>query len=186
MPSIYTGESSTAYSTSAKTVTISGFSLETGVLVAVKFTAEILGTLTNPTLNVSSTGAKSITYDATELTFTPGDSLMYLFQYDGTKYVVVGYNYETSQAPSVALSCEITSSAGTVFITTSVATTLTAHVYANGLELNATQIAELGTIRWYNADDLSTVLGTGQTYTIQESDNITAISIRARLEGAGS
>lgn len=82
----------------------------------------------------------------------------------------------------VALSCEITSSGGTLFIDTTVATTLTAHVYANGSELTATQIADIGVIRWYNADDLTTVLGTGQTYTITESMDISAINIRARLE----
>ena len=82
----------------------------------------------------------------------------------------------------VALSCEITSSAGTLFITTSVATTLTAHVYANGSELSAAQIAEIGTIRWYDENDLTTVLGTGQTYTITEAMEINSINIRARLE----
>lgn len=82
----------------------------------------------------------------------------------------------------VALSCEITSSDGTLFIDTTVATTLTAHVYANGAELTAQQIADIGTIRWYDADDLSTVLGTGQTYTITVADNVSQINIRARLE----
>ena len=82
----------------------------------------------------------------------------------------------------VALSCEITSSAGTLFLNDYVNTTLTAHVYANGTELNATQIADIGVIRWYNADDLTTVLGTGQTYTITLSEEVTAINIRARLE----
>lgn len=82
----------------------------------------------------------------------------------------------------VALSCEITSSAGTLFITTTVATTLTAHVYANGSELTAAQIADIGTIRWYDENDLTTPLGTGQTYTITEAMDISAINIRARLE----
>ena len=82
----------------------------------------------------------------------------------------------------VALSCEITSSAGTLFLDDYVNTTLTAHVYANGTELNATQIADIGVIRWYNADDLTIVLGTGQTYTITLSEEVTAINIRARLE----
>ena len=82
----------------------------------------------------------------------------------------------------VALSCEITSSAGTLFLDDYVNTTLTAHVYANGSELTATQIADIGVIRWYNSDDLTTVLGTGQTYTIAASQHITAINIRARLE----
>ena len=82
----------------------------------------------------------------------------------------------------VALSCEITSSEGTLFIQTTVDTVLTAHIYANGLELTQAQIADIGTIRWYNADDLTTVLGTGQTYTITQAMNISAINIRARLE----
>lgn len=86
------------------------------------------------------------------------------------------------QADIVALSCEITSSDGTLFLSTAIATTLTAHVYANGAELSAAQIEDIGTIRWYDANDLSTPLATGQTYTIQASANVTAISIRARLE----
>ena len=86
------------------------------------------------------------------------------------------------QSDVVALSCEITSSAGTLFLTTVIDTTLTAHVYANGSELTAAQIADIGVIRWYNADDLTTPLGTGQTYTITQAMNITTINIRARLE----
>lgn len=82
----------------------------------------------------------------------------------------------------VALSCEITSSEGTLFIETTVDTVLTAHIYANGTELNTSQIADIGTIRWYDADDMSTVLGTGQTYTITLAMNISAINIMARLE----
>lgn len=82
----------------------------------------------------------------------------------------------------VALSCEITSSAGTLFLTDYVDTTLTAHVYANGVELSATQIADIGVIRWYNADNLSVVLATGQTYTITASMQVTTINVRARLE----
>ena len=82
----------------------------------------------------------------------------------------------------VALSCEITSSDGTLFITTTVDTLLTAHIYANGLELTAEQIADIGVIRWYNADDMATVLGTGQTYRIGRASNISAINMKARLE----
>lgn len=82
----------------------------------------------------------------------------------------------------VALSCEITSSQGTLFIETSVITTLTAHIYADGYELDSTQIADIGTIRWYDADDMTTVLGTGTTYNITENMNISAINMKARLE----
>lgn len=94
--SLYQGECSTAYATSAKEVNITGYVLETDALVAVKFTAEVTGTLTSPTLNVTSTGAKSIVWDETELEFTPGGNILYLFQYNGTSYEVVGYNNEDS------------------------------------------------------------------------------------------
>ena len=82
----------------------------------------------------------------------------------------------------VALSCEITSSNGTLFLDTVIDTVLTAHIYANGAELTSSQIADIGVIRWYNADDLSTVIATGPTYTITQEMNITTISIKARLE----
>lgn len=82
----------------------------------------------------------------------------------------------------VALSCEITSSNGTLFLTTVIDTVLTAHVYANGAELTQAQIADIGVIRWYNADDLTTVIATGPTYTITQAMNITTISVKARLE----
>lgn len=90
--------------------------------------------------------------------------------------------FPMEQADIVALSCEITSSNGTLFITTAVDTTLTAHIYADGLELDATQIADIGVIRWYDSDNMGTVLGTGQTYTITQAMNISAINILARLE----
>lgn len=86
------------------------------------------------------------------------------------------------QAETVALSAEITSSGGTLFLDTTVVTTLTAHIYANGGELTAQQIADIGVIRWYNADDMTTVLATGQTYSITQAMDISAINITARLE----
>lgn len=43
----------------------------------------------------------------------------------------------------------ISSSAGTIFKTTKISTILTAHVYQNGAELSQSEIAELGTIKWY-------------------------------------
>ena len=90
--------------------------------------------------------------------------------------------FPREQAETVALSCEITSSAGTLFLDTVIITTLTAHIYANGSELSAAQIAQIGTIKWYDSSDLTTVLGTGQTYSITAAMNKTALNIRARLE----
>lgn len=80
---------------------------------------------------------------------------------------------------TVSIDLQITSSAGQVFITTQVQTELTAHVYLQGDELTAEQIADIGTIRWYDLDDMSTVLGTGTTYTVSGLD---AINITAQLE----
>lgn len=90
--------------------------------------------------------------------------------------------FPREQTETVALSCEITSSDGTLFLETVIDTTLTAHIYANGSELSSAQIAQIGTIRWYDSNDLTTVLGTGLTYTITEAMDLTAINIRARLE----
>lgn len=93
------------------------------------------------------------------------------------------YTWVQIEAGNVlALSLEITSSEGQVFITTSVATTLTAHVYLNGEELTAEQITDIGIIRWYEYDHYDTVLGTGQTYTITEEMSIGAVNMTARLE----
>lgn len=85
-------------------------------------------------------------------------------------------------AQDPAYTLEITSSAGDVFITTTVATTLTAHVFLFGTELSQEAVSEIGTIRWYNYNDLTTVLGTGRTYTITEAMAVDAINMTARLE----
>ena len=50
----------------------------------------------------------------------------------------------TGPAGADAITMSITSSNGTIFKNTGVSTTLTAHVYKAGVELNSTQIAELG------------------------------------------
>ena len=83
----------TAANTAAKTVTSSGFTLETGVTVHVKFTYS--NTAANPTLNINSTGAKSIkSYGTTavgtaEYTSWPAGAVVTL-TYDGTNWVMNG------------------------------------------------------------------------------------------------
>jgi hypothetical protein len=82
---------STSASTAAKTVTITSgnFSLGTGAEVTVKFT--VTNTANNPTLNVNSTGAKSIYYNGTNI---PASALaanrVYKFVYDGSYWQLVG------------------------------------------------------------------------------------------------
>ena len=77
----------------------------------------------------------------------------------------------------------ITSSNGTIFKNTDVSTTLTAHVYKAGVELNATQIAALGTIKWYKDGSSTAMSTTGPTLNITPSDVTNKASYIAQLEG---
>lgn len=57
-PAIHYVTCGTAAATAAKTVTMSGFKLETGSWIAIKFTVTNTAAVANLTLNVNSTGAK--------------------------------------------------------------------------------------------------------------------------------
>lgn len=79
-----------------------------------------------------------------------------------------------------AVTLTVTSSAGAVFKNSLINTTLTAHVYKNGVELSAPAIAGLGTVRWYSiSGGTETLLGTGITYTVSSA---TALNAIAKLE----
>lgn len=80
-----------------------------------------------------------------------------------------------------ALALVITSSAGVIFKNTSIATTLTAHVYKGGVEMTGTALTALGTIKWYK-DGGTTAVATGQTYTISAGDVENKASFTAQLE----
>ena len=76
---------STAAATKAKVVTLSSFALVTGAIVGVKFSYD--NTAAAPTLNVNSTGAKSIYYKGeTAAAGLLKAGYVYLFQYNGTQY----------------------------------------------------------------------------------------------------
>lgn len=83
------GVCSTGGVTAAKTVSITGFTLVTGARVMVRF--NYYNSATNPTLNVSGTGAKAIYYKnvAIPAAYIKGNSLLELV-YDGTYWRVVG------------------------------------------------------------------------------------------------
>ena len=89
----------------------------------------------------------------------------------------------TGPAGADAITMSITSSNGTIFKNTGVSTTLTAHVYKAGVELNATQIAELGTIKWYKDGSSTALATTGATLNITASDVTNKASYIAQLEG---
>ena len=82
-----------------------------------------------------------------------------------------------------ALSLVITSNNGTIFKNTAIATTLTAHVYRAGVELDATAIALLGTIKWYKDGSTTALATTGATLVIASGDVTNKAIYAAQLEG---
>lgn len=108
---MYYGICTTAAATAAKVVTVSAdqdFKLTVGALVMVKFT--ISNTAGSVTLNVNSTGAKSIYYNNAVYTGTSTSICGYanahfVFMYDGTNWVWVSHSADsntTYSAMSVA------------------------------------------------------------------------------------
>lgn len=89
LPSSWYGTCGTAAGTSAKVVTCSDYILQTGTIIGVLFTTA--NTTATPTLNVNSTGAKSIyigasTPDSTTNVLKWSANTMIYFMYDGTYY----------------------------------------------------------------------------------------------------
>lgn len=83
------GTCSTAAATAAKTVALTSFALVTGAKVMIKFT--VTNTASSPTLNVNSTGAKSIMYRGAAITAGYlASGRVYEFVYDGTNWELVG------------------------------------------------------------------------------------------------
>lgn len=81
-----------------------------------------------------------------------------------------------------AITMAITSSGGTIFKNTAIATTLTAHVYKGGVEVTGSALSALGAIKWYK-DGGTTAVATGATYTIGAGDITNKATFSAQLEG---
>ena len=114
------GVCNTAADTAAKTVNIPGFTLNTGTTIHVKFTNT--NTASNPTLNVSSTGAVSIVfYDSiianTVLTLTY-DGTSWIQDYIATDYAPLNSPNFTGipTAPTAATGTNTTQIATTAFV----------------------------------------------------------------------
>ncbi len=109
---------STASSTAAKVASCAGFSLVTGAVVAVKFTNT--NTASSPTLNVNSTGAKSIKkYGSTGPdTYMWNAGAVVEFFYDGTYWVMVnGTTATTTYYGLTKLSSSVSSTSTTLAAT---------------------------------------------------------------------
>ena len=82
---------STAADTAAKTVDCSGFELEAGAKITVKFTNA--NSANSPTMNVNGTGAKNIYQNGMQITTGANRYLLsgtVEFIYDGTNWVIIG------------------------------------------------------------------------------------------------
>ena len=109
------GECTDSAGTVAKSVTVANpsFTLQTGAMVAVKFTNA--NSATNPTLNVNSTGAKSIMRYGTTVAGTSAAASwnagsIVLLMYDGTNWIIVNFLNTTYSSMSDA---EISAGTGT-------------------------------------------------------------------------
>lgn len=96
------GTCGTSASTAAKVVSCDNFSLETGAIVAVLFTTA--NTAATPTLNVNSTGAKTIyvgngTINSTTNTLKWSANTLLYFMYDGTYFRYLGSQSAASIVP---------------------------------------------------------------------------------------
>lgn len=115
---LYYGTCSTTGSTAAKTVSCDSFQLYTGAHISIRFS--YTNTATAPTLNVNSTGAKSIRYKNST---TISSQLIkqyrtYDFVYNGTQWDLIGeiipYSLGSSAKPIFITGGELTACSSTI------------------------------------------------------------------------
>jgi hypothetical protein len=109
-----TGTVATAAATAAKTVTISGYTLAAGDILAITYTSG--STAASPTLNVNGTGAKSIYVAgvaADAATHTASSGGVVLYYYNGTRFDMMGSTSNTNTTYSVIPSADITGGTAT-------------------------------------------------------------------------
>lgn len=176
------GKSTEAYSVSYKGTNGSNGSNGTSVTVSstsVTYQAGTSGT-TPPTGTWSSTVPSvangQYLWTKTVVVYSDGKSTeSYSVSYKGT-------NGTNGKDGLDAITMAITSSGGTIFKNTAIATTLTAHVYKGGVEVTGSALSALGTIKWYK-DGGTTAVATGATYTIGAGDITNKATFSAQLEG---
>lgn len=176
------GKSTEAYSVSYKGT--NGTNGSNGTSVTVKSTSVTYqaGTSgTTPPTGTWSTTVPSVAngqylWTKTVVNYSDGKSTeSYSVSYKGTN----GINGTNGKD---AITMAITSSGGTIFKNTAIATTLTAHVYKGGVEVTGSALSALGTIKWYK-DGGTTAVATGATYTIGAGDITNKATFSAQLEG---
>lgn len=170
------GKSTTAYSVSRYGTNGAAGTSVTVKSTSVTYQVSASGT-TTPTGSWSSTipsvSAGQYLWTKTVVTYSDGES---------TTSYSVSRNGTNGTNGADAITISITSSNGTIFKNTSIATTLTAHVYKAGVEVTGSALTALGTIKWYK-DGGTTAVATGQTLTIDAGDVTNKATYVAQLEG---
>lgn len=170
------GKSTTAYSVSRQ-----GVNGSSGTSVTITET-EIMYAVSS-----SGTTAPSSGWQATIPSSTPGQyiwtrtKVTYSDDTTTTSYSI-SRNGTNGVAGADAITMVIESSGGSIFKNTDIATTLTAHVYKGGVEVNGASLTALGTIKWYK-DGGSSAVATGTTLTINPGDVTNNATYTAQLEG---
>lgn len=170
------GKSTTAYSISRNGTNGSNGSSVTVSSTSVTYQKSSSGT-TVPTgtweSSVPSTSAGQFLWTKTVVTYSDGKS---------TTSYSVSRNGSNGTNGNDAIAVVVTSSNGFIFKNTSIATTLTAHVYKGGVEVTGSSLTALGTIKWYK-DDGTSAIATGTTLTINAGDVTNNANYTAKLEG---
>ena len=178
------GKSTTTYSYAKQGE--KGSTGATGTSVTVSKIEVTYGTSTSAGTQPSSWNASmpsvsegSYLWTKTVTTYSDGKTATaYSYAKQGKK----GDKGDTGAAGADAVTLSVTSSNGTIFKNSAISTVLTAHVYRAGAELTATEIAALGTIKWYK-DGGTTAVATGATLTIDAGDVTNKATYIAQLEG---
>ena len=176
------GKSTEAYSVSYKGV--NGTNGSNGTSVTISSTSVTYQVSTSGTTTPTGTWSTTVPnvpngqylWTKTVVKYSDGKSTeSYSVSYKGTN----GTNGTNGKD---AITMAITSSGGTIFKNTAIATTLTAHVYKGGVEVTGSALSALGTIKWYK-DGGTTPVATGATYTISAGDVNNKATFSAQLEG---
>lgn len=176
------GKSTEAYSVSYKGT--NGTNGSNGISVTVSSTSVTYQTGTSGTTPPTGTWSPTVPnvangqylWTKTVVKYSDGKSTeSYSVSYKGT-------NGTNGKDGLDAITMAITSSGGTIFKNTAIATTLTAHIYKGGVEVSGSALASLGTIKWYK-DGGTTAVATGSTYTISAGDVSNKATFSAQLEG---
>lgn len=146
-------------------------------------TASADGSLTFNVAKDGTLGGATVYTGEITLTFTcNSQTFVKKFTWSKAMTGATGAQGPQGDAGDDAIMIAVISSAGLIFKNNTGSTTLTAHVYQGGAELTDTQVAALGTLKWYKNGG-STAVGTGKTLSVGAADVDNVASYEVQLDG---